>query len=152
MDTPNTEHWDLSEEELALSSQLEALDAPQDEPQGTELEPQAETLGAQEIAMCTSVLMKGFEKAAQIALKNPYLTVPPEAVDTIAPKVEAVANKYNVTTPEFLAKWREEIELGMTLVGIGYGIYQQHLMIKAKLQAQATQEALKEAEHGKEAA
>ncbi|EHZ6902505.1 hypothetical protein K6N94_003197 [Vibrio cholerae] len=137
MTEPTTDNWDLNDEELALSSQLEALDAPQDEVQGSAPEVVEESLGAQEIAMCTTVLMKGFEKAAQMALKNPYLTVPPEAIDTLAPKVEAVANKYDVTTPELLSRWREEIELGMTLAGIGYGIYKQHLVIKAQLEQRA---------------
>ncbi|ODS10153.1 hypothetical protein [Vibrio scophthalmi] len=151
MTEPTTKNWELSEEELALSAQLDAIDTPEETAQAGELEPQSDALGAQEIAMCTTVLMKGFEKASQVVLKNPYLTIPTEAIDTISPKVEAVANKYDITAPEFLAKWREEIELGMTLAGIGYGIYQQHLSIKAQLELQAKAQA-QGGEDGKEAA
>lgn len=156
MEGMNTEGWDLTEEELALSSQLSSLDEQEEiatNPMAAaEPDQQAESLGAAEVAMATGVLMKGFEKAAQVTLKNPHLKVPPQAAELVAPKLEAVLDKHGVTTPGFLSKWREEIELGMTLGGLVYGMYQQHVSFKAHEAAQLAAQALHEAENVKEAA
>lgn len=152
MNQPTTQNWDLTEEEMVLSAQLGAEVEPENSTQTMATEAQPESLGKTEVIMLTGVLMSGFEKASQIALKNPQLRVPPEASELIAPKVGAVLDKHGATTPEFLAKWREELDLAMSFGGLLYGMYRQHIVFKQQEAAFVAEQAMREAENVKEAA
>lgn len=137
---PTTADWDLSTDEEQLAMQLDSLES---EPETAPIQSEVPSsdIDTEGVKFVSNVFLKGFELIAKKVAKNPYLKLPDEAGDALAEKLVPVLNKYDVGTPEFLDKWSEEIELGMVIAGIGYGLYQQHVAIQEQMIAKAKEVA-----------
>ncbi|WP_063659049.1 hypothetical protein [Aliivibrio fischeri] len=137
---PSTADWDLSDTEEQLAMQLDSLE-PENEATAAPIETTNSSVDEAGVKFVVGGLLAGFEFMVKKVAKNPYLKVPEETGDALAEKLIPVLDKYDVGTPEFLDRWKEELELGMVFAGVCVGLYQQHVEIQKQLIAQAkTQE------------
>ena len=77
-----------------------------------------------------------------IKSRAPYVEIPPDAREAVKEKLAPVLRKSGGGMPRWLQPWKEEIELGMVLFGVGLGIMGQ---VQAHRHAEAEQQAQQDA-------
>lgn len=105
----------------------------------------AEQLKAAELAAATAAATMGVNAlVALFTAQVPYVHIDDKAREAVIEKAAPVLVKHGVggELPPWLVKWREEIELGMVVGGIGFSVYiqvQQHKKAEAEAERQRQQ-------------
>lgn len=102
----------------------------------------AEDEAAEQAARAGAQMAVSFAKTLT-RMKYPYVEIDPTSEDQVVDKTAAVLRKYGGGLPPWLEPYREEIELGMVLAGVGFGVVvqvKQHEAEEAEKAAKAEQE------------
>lgn len=133
-ETENTEQMPamaaLDGIEADLQEQDQQIAAAADKAAGSAAELEAQRL-AHEAAARAAATMGVNMLQTMMLMQAPYLQIAPEASAAVIDKAVPVLVKHGVggDLPPWMAKYREEFELGMVVAGIGFGVFlqvQQH--------------------------
>lgn len=112
--------------ENELQEQAEQIAADVDKAKGTAAEQEAQKLASEAAARAAATMGVNL-LTTMMLMQAPYLQIAPEATAAVIDKTVPVLVKHGVggDMPPWMAKYREEFELGMVVAGIGFGIFMQ---------------------------
>ncbi len=103
----------------------------------------AEDEAAERAARAGALMAVSFAKTLT-RMKYPYVEIDETSEGQVVDKTAAVLRKYGGGLPPWLEPYREEIELGMVLAGVGFGVFvqvKQHEAEEAEQEQRKKQEA-----------
>lgn len=140
------EHQDTDNLDEQTSNNLELLgaDIPNDENDDLEQSFENDQARTAEDEAAERAARAGAQMAVSFAktltrMKYPYVEIDETSEHQVIDKTAAVLRKYGGGLPPWLEPYREEIELGMVLAGVGFGVFVQVKQHEAEEQAQAEQ-------------
>ena len=144
--TDNQEHQETGnlDEQTNNNLQLLGADLPDDENEGLEQSFQDDEARSAEEEAAERAARAGAQMAVSFAktltrMKYPYVEIDETSEVQVVDKTTAVLRKYGGGLPPWLEPYREEIELGMVLAGVGFGVYAQVAAHEAEEEKKAEQ-------------
>jgi hypothetical protein len=159
--TVNEGKTDIDEQvlgDLEALRQEELADEQAAPASGEEAEEARARLAAEEAAephyQAGAQMAVGFMEA-MLTMAVPYVAIDPAAKEQVAAKLVPVMKKHGGGMPGWMMPYKEELELGMVLVGVGFGVLMQvraHKLQETKGKPAKAGEGEGEGEEGREPA
>jgi hypothetical protein len=133
----------ISDEDAEIDAEADDLAAAVQKSAEDEAKEKADEVAREQGYKMGAAMAAGFME--QIIVSNmPHVVIAPEQKEQVAEKMVPVLRKYRGEMPPWLRKWKEEVELGMVLAGVGFGVYLQHRAHAQQVAQQAVEKARQE--------